>query len=102
MKRKLEKEDKDQRVAAIHADLQTCLVAVRSGEYAAMARTDESLRHAQQRRLALADKQRKLQIKNINELFEFDCRAIQSQYLESRDTGACFCIDMSTVLSGCV
>ena len=50
MKRKLEKENREARLAAIASELAAGLEAVRSGKHPLMLRADESLRVAQQRR----------------------------------------------------
>ena len=69
MKRKME-ETKDCR-AAVEKEYNDRMAAVRNGTNPELQRIRDGLSRAKQRRIAMADKQRKLQIRNINELYEY-------------------------------
>ena len=69
MKRKLTETKEDR--SNITRECSERITSIRNGSYPELQRIGEGLSKAKQRRIALADKQRKLQIRNINELYEY-------------------------------
>ena len=69
--------------SSIAIDMAKCTDAIRDGTYPPLAQANESLLTAKYRRQNMADKRRKLQIKNINDLYDYELRDIQSQYVEA-------------------
>jgi hypothetical protein len=67
-------------------DLEASVNQIKRGEYPELVRIEESLLHAKQRRILTADKQRKLQIKNINELYEYDLLSVESQFRDAYES----------------
>jgi hypothetical protein len=56
----------------LDAYLEEAVLRIRTGSYAELLRQSESLNRVKEKKIAAADKHRKLQIKNINDLFEYE------------------------------
>ena len=56
----------------LDADLEEAVSRIRAGSYSELLRQSESLTRVKEKKIAAADKHRKLQIKNINDLFEYE------------------------------
>lgn len=76
-------EELSVKLKEVDEDLAKCFAAIRNDTYPELLRIKESLLRAKERRQALADKHRKLQIKNINELYEYELRGIDVQYQDA-------------------
>jgi hypothetical protein len=69
--------------SSIEFDMAKCTDTIRDGTYPPLAQANDSLLTAKYRRQNMADKRRKLQIKNINDLYDYELRDIQSQYADA-------------------
>jgi hypothetical protein len=56
----------------LDADLEEAVSRIRAGSYSELLRQSESLNRVKEKKIAAADKHRKLQIKNINDLYEYE------------------------------
>lgn len=67
-------------VSGVEEDLTKCIASIENGTYSALMNINEGLVRTRERKVACADKRRKLNIKSINELFKYDLRDLQVQY----------------------
>ena len=59
-------------IASIEKDLETSIAAVANGSHTEISRRSAALIKARDKKKAASDRHRKLQIKNINELYDFE------------------------------
>ena len=59
-------------ISKIEQDLQEAIFAVKDGTHAEVAKRSNNLLRIKDKRVATADRHRKLQIKNINELYDYE------------------------------
>ena len=64
----------------LDAYLEEAVLRIRSGSYTELLRQSESLNRVKEKKIAAADKHRKLQIKNINDLFEYEVLDATARY----------------------
>jgi len=65
---------------AIEQDFELAVAKVRNGTYQELARLAEGLTRIKEKKIAAADKHRKLQIKNINDLYEYEVSDASARY----------------------
>jgi len=65
---------------AIEQDFELAVAKVRNGTYQELARLAEGLARIKEKKIAAADKHRKLQIKNINDLYEYEVSDASARY----------------------
>lgn len=96
-------EDISGQIKEVEQDLVDCTAALKSGTYPELMRINDSLLRAKERREAMADKHRKLQIKNINELYEYELRDIEVRmsYRASAPAASAACLHVRAVLFIC-
>ena len=56
----------------IEQDLQDAILAVKEGSHGEVSKRSNNLLRTKDKRIATADRHRKLQIKNINELYDYE------------------------------
>lgn len=64
----------------VDEDLSKSIASIENGTYGDLMNINEGLIRTRERKVACADKRRKLNIKSINELFKYDLRDLQVQY----------------------
>lgn len=76
-------DEQNPRIFSIQQELTKCTTSINEGTYPALVQINDSLLGAKQRRQSMADKHRKMQIKNINDLYDYELRDIHSQYMDA-------------------
>ena len=66
--------------SSIDADFEAAVGKIRNGSYRELARLSEGLNRVKEKKIAAADKHRKLQIKNINDLYEYEVSDATARY----------------------
>ena len=61
-------------------DLDSAIASLQNGTHSELLTINEGLIRTRERKIATADKLRKLMIKNVNEHFKYDCLDLNVQY----------------------
>lgn len=72
--------DNDEFLSSIDDEIESAIAKIKEGSHIELAKRSDALRRAKESKVATADRHRKMQIKNINLLYEYELEDASALY----------------------